>query len=264
MQLPIPFTHQGKVLTDVEMGRPTGSAIANCQRLASNGEEFAAVAAFTAGSVASFSGPSGDVSGEEIKAACRSLPWPLAEWLMVKGLVSAGVDPRVDVLFKCPRCKKEFTREDPVDVSALDFVERSEVEPTVTVDLGNPVEFKDAKTGTVVESVSSIKLSLGTISQCIKAAARAGGNDVRLQYAVWADSIVESNGTPVNDTWRGSYGSMLFEKMDLADLRKVSSSFSRYAIDSKVDAVCPHCGKEFRQEVPTSSFFDSGLQGVSV
>jgi hypothetical protein len=99
------------------------------------------------------------------------------------------------------------------------------------------------------------------MGDCIRAAGAVGGSDdTRLQYAIWAEAITAVNGTEIDQKWRATWGTQVFERMDLADVKAVAKAMGAWSVDSTVPAVCPKCGKQYRQGVPTGSFFASALR----
>ncbi len=264
MKLPYPFVSGDRTFVTVTLKSPTGGTLADARKHAEAGEVYQALLAYVAGSVASLEDSSGgEAEGrDQVKAALRSLPWPLAEWLSFKSMVMAGADDAVDMPFNCPRCGNvQYRDEDPVRVDALPIAS-SDAPPEVDVALPAPVEFKDAQTGEVIESVSSLRFRLPTVGDCIKCSGAAGSSDdTRLQFAIWGEAIVAANGLEVDQKWRATWGFQTFERMDIAGVRAVGKALGAWAMDSAVDAACPKCGKRFRQEVPTGSFFASGLKG---
>jgi DNA-directed RNA polymerase subunit RPC12/RpoP len=248
------------------MKKPTAGTLADARKSAEAGEFYQALLAYDAGSIESLS----DLDGEEIsdkaeiRTALRSISWSLAEWLAFKSMISLGVSDTIDIEYTCPRCGTSRYRdedEDQVKVSELPIKESEDI-PEFTVDLGTPIVFKDKATGEPIETVTSLKFRLATLGDCMKAAGKVGQrDDLRLQFAIWAESLIQANGADIDAKWRVTWCPMLFERMDIVDARKVGVGFKSWAADNEVSAICLKCGKEYRQEVPTSSFFASALQG---
>jgi hypothetical protein len=261
MKMPISFMHGNSVLTDVVVKKPNGNAIAKCQRLAKQGDEFGAVAAFCAGGIDELMGP--DVSlrdQSQIVEALDDMPWALAEYLAVQILVLAGAEPEVEVYAECPRCSQKYVSPEPVRMDAMGFRKESEDVPIVDVVLPEPVVFEDARDGQEIEKVSILTMRLGTIKDCKRAQARAGGDDARLQYMIWAATILKHDGEAVEPKWMSAYGSNLFGKMGADGLRAVARAVNEYSMENKVQISCTKCGFDYRKEVPTASFFASGLE----
>ena len=262
MTLPYPFKIGERAAVSAVIKSPTGSTLADARRAADNGEIYSALLAYVAGSVASFSMDDGStIEGREaIKSASRDLPWFLAEWIAFRSMLKAGAQDDVDIVFACPRCANEYYRDDPVLVSGMTMKE-SPVIPMVAVELSEPVQFLDAKTGEPVETVESLVFRLPTLGDCIKAASKIGvRDDTRLQYAIWAEAIVSVNDEDIDQKWRGPWGNQVFERMEIQDVRSVSNGMAEWGIDNTVEAMCPKCGKQYRQGVPTGSFFGSALR----
>jgi rubredoxin len=261
MKMPVPFNRGDEMLTDAIIKKPNGNAIGKCQRLAKQGDEFGAIAAFLAGSIDELTGPNISIRDPaQIIDALDSMPWALAEWLTVRVLVLAGATPEVEVYAECPRCSQKYISPDPIRMDEMAFRKESEEVPLVEVELPEPVVFEDARDGQEIEKVSSLLLRLGTIKDCQRAQARAGGDDARLQYMIWTSTIVKHNGEDVTPKWLSAYGSNLFGKMSADSLRAVGKALNDYAMENKVKIACMKCGLEYRKEVPTASFFASGLE----
>jgi DNA-directed RNA polymerase subunit RPC12/RpoP len=249
--------------TAVDLRSPTGGTLADAHRAAANGDVYQALLAYVAGSVISISMDDGTQvdSRESIRETLRGLPWPLAEWIAFNSMIMAGASEEVDITFVCPRCSSKFYRDDdPVKIGDLPIKE-SDIPPTFDVILSSPVVFKDTRTDEALETVTSLAFRLPTIGDCIRCTARVGTqDDTRLQYAIWAEAITGTGNGPADQKWRGTWGAQVFERMAIADLRNVSQAFGAWGIDNTVEANCPQCGKRYKQEVPTGSFFASALK----
>lgn len=263
MTLPYPFQSGARTISSVEMKNPTAGVLADARKAAENGDVYMALLAYVAGSVMSLSdAEGGTIEGKDnVKSALRALPWGLAEWLSFQSMLKLGVPEEVDMEFICPRCKASFYRdEDQVRISELPIAKAQEP-PIVFVEMKDPVVFKDAKTDEPIETVSSLTFRLPTIGDCIRAAGKAGQqDDTRLQFAVWVEAVTEVNRIEIDQKWRGVWGMQTFERMAIADMRAVAQGIGDWSIDNTVEASCRKCGKQYRAEVPTGSFFASALQ----
>lgn len=264
MKLPYPFENGDRLITSVELRKPNGGTLADARKHAENGDVYQALLAYVAGSVAALVSSTADIieGREPIKAALRGLPWTLAEWIAFRSMVLAGAEEELDFAYQCPRCgATRYEEEHPIKVTDL-VIKESDAPPTALAELPDPIEFKDAKTKEVIESVSTIKFRLPTVGDCISASSSVGNtDDTRLQYAIWAKAIIEVNGTAIDHKWRGTWGSQLFERMEIDGLRAVTKALGEWSIDSTVPATCKKCGKSYKQGVPTSTFFASALRG---
>lgn len=248
-------------MTDVSIKKPNGNAIAKCQRLAKQGDEFGAIAAFLAGGIEELSGPQAAFrEAGQITDAMGSMPWTLAEYLTIRVLIAAGVTPEVEVYAECPRCKQKYLSPDPVRMDSFEFRKEVEEVPEIEIELPEPVVFLDSRDGQPIETISSLTMRLGTIKDCQRAQARAGGDDAKLQYKVWEDSILTHNGEAMDKKWISAFGSNLFGKMGADSLRAVGKAVNAYAMENRVQITCMKCGLVYRKEVPTESFFASGLE----
>jgi hypothetical protein len=264
MRLPYPFENLGRLALSVELKSPTGGVLADARKCAENGDVYQALLAYVAGSVASitFNDGSSVEHKEQVKNSMRDMPWPLTEWLAFRSMIASGVSDEIDVQFECPRCGHKFYRdEEPVTISGMKIADAEDV-PVVAYSLVTPVVFKDARSGDPLESISALTFRLPTIADCIKAAGRIGTqDDTRLQYAIWAEAITARDGVEVDQKFRGTWGNQIFERMDLIDLRAMAKALAAWAIDNTIPTFCGKCGKAFVQEVPTGTFFASGLRG---
>jgi DNA-directed RNA polymerase subunit RPC12/RpoP len=257
MNLPYPFEHRGRLVAAVDVRSPTGGTLADARRAVGDGNDYVAVHVYVSGSVAALYGPDGEPIGNP-KDVLKDLPYFLAEWVAFKSLVMSGASDEVDVSYTCPRCGREFEGGEPVKVSELE-VRESKEPPEVLVPIEQAVTFQDAKTGEVIESISSLSFRLPTLADCIRCGNKGISDDTRLQYAIWGEAITKVNSNEVNQIWKGAYGALAFERMAMMDVNRVAKAISEWSIDNTVQARCPKCKKVFREEVPTGSFFASAL-----
>jgi DNA-directed RNA polymerase subunit RPC12/RpoP len=257
MNLPYPFEHRGRTVRSADVKSPTGGVLADAARAAENGNEYKAVHVYVVGSVAAlYDGDGSPV--DDPRDALLDAPYFLAEWLAFQSLVKAGASDEVEVPYHCPKCGRDFEGE-AAKVSEMTLRGSAEP-PRVLVPFGRPVEFKDSKTGEVLDSVSAVTLRLPSLGDCVRCGNKGISDETRLQYAVWGEAVLEVNGQEVNQTWRGAFGAQTFERADLLDVRNVGLALNDWAIDNTVPAKCPKCKKQFRQEVPTGSFFAYALR----
>lgn len=261
MRVPLPFEVDGVVVRDVEFTRPRGGVIADVQKQASQGDVYSAMALFIAGSLTEVTGDGGITA--PMKQVAKAMPWQTANWAAVQILLQLGVGDEIDQLWTCPRCGHRFGTDpdDPVTISNLEIAYADEAE-RVGAELSYPVEFKDTRSGEVVQAVNSLTLRHATLEDCSKARKSVGQSDpMRLQYAIYANAIEEVNGESVSKKWRAEWGAQTFERMDIADLQDIGGERDKYGYQQTVMVRCPSCDKRFEGIVNLSSFFASGLRG---
>jgi hypothetical protein len=267
LKLPIPFWLGDRLYDGAEIKRPLGGAIADARRAAEDGDPYSSMHLFAAGGTKSL-GYETDAEEDpgQVRSALLAAPYADVEWIALRVLELLKADAPVDVALTC-RCGHKWAQESPA-ISDLEceFYEAAEGGPDVPepeVELSVPVEFKrKGSEGEVILAVSKLKFQVPTIGACIKAYKKVGLSDkARFQYAVWGESILDHDGEAADPKWRGQWGSLVFERADLDDLKACAKELNAYGISPYFKAHCPKCGREWDAEVPTGDFFASGLRG---
>ena len=86
-------------------------------------------------------------------------------------------------------------------------------------------------------------------------------NSARFQFAVYARAIEKVNGMTVDNSWKKTKGSLLFNKSEntLTEVGKITEYFNKFGIDPRVEKICNKCGKVWQPPINTSNFFGSAL-----
>lgn len=265
MKIPVPFLASGnRLVVTAELDRPKGGVIADAKRVADGGDLYSSILTFLAGTVSQLEGPEGAIEGQaNIRQALRSIPYQSSDFLALHALALTGVDDKIETYCRCPRCKKQI-QDQGVRLQDLEikFYEPhdGETEPRPVVRLQYPVEITNRKTGEILLRVEEVKLRYPCLEDCIVSFRAVGMADqMRLQYRIWLEAIEAVNGEAVDAKWRNEIGVMIFDRMDIVDLKAISASLREYGMAQTVKIRCPSCGKEFEQGVSTADFFAYGL-----
>lgn len=255
MRLPIPFESGGRTVDEIELETPRAGVLADTQRAAEGGKLFTALSVLLAGVIA----------GEgNAKSLARDIPYRDAEWMALQAILRISPDDGFEGVYTCPRCGAQMICELTEDEDSRDFVKDLEVvyrdEPgLVEIELTEPVVFTSK--GEEIDRVTVFEMRYPTLEDCIKAEAR-GQKGAKQQFAIYAQAIETVNGKQINSTWKAAYGPLVFERMTISDVMKVSRAMAEYGLESEVERVCHSCGKVWKAPVDTSNFFASALRSV--
>lgn len=269
MKLFVPCQYGGALITEFEVKRARGGVLADTKKAVDDGDPYAAMSVFVTGMVEKFIDSEGGEIDDlpTIKSIVRNLAYVSAEGIAFEALIKSGVDDSIDTMFKCPKCKKNviYDEEDGPRVGNLPRKYSTDdkgqpVEKKVVVDFGFPISVKNRDTGEELFCVNSMSFRLSTMEDVTKAFHRQGLSDTtRLQYAAWAEAILEVNGKPVERSWRLQWGEYLFNLADSEDLKKIGLAMTEYGVKNYIDVRCSKCGKEWKERVSIEDFFASGL-----
>ncbi len=264
MRLPIPMEFGDKTFTEAEIRRPTGGVIADTKKAADNGDIYAAMATFVAGCLASL----GDETDRgQLRVYARGLSFVDAEYLAIQALMAAGISDDIEGVYACPRCDNRITvepAEDDDDGERISDLEVKYAEEPVfaEVEVDPPVKIINDTTGEELVCVETIKVGTPSLSQLSRAFKKFGMADkVRMQFSAYVDATATVNGTPVDGKWKATWGMLVFERMDVMIVNKITAGLREYGTVNTVSRVCPSCGKRWDAEVDTAGFFASGLAG---
>ncbi len=260
--LPVPFAVDGRVMRVATFGRPTAGAIADTRRRAECGDIFGAFAILVAAGIEELSGDGEPLTERsDLKRAARAMPYATANWCGVQILLGLGAEDTIDSYDKCPRCEAPWTPAEPERVRDLP-VRYCEGDGVVDVVLKRPARLTSDRKALV--TLESLRIHQPTLDECARAAQRNGFEDkTRLQLAVLAEAAELQNGQPVDAKWRNQWAPLLFDRLDVEDLRELSLATGSYGYLDVVERVCLKCGRRWEGEVDVTRFFASGLRSPS-
>jgi len=264
VKLPIAFEFGGRVFTEMDFGKPTGGVLADTKKAADTGDYYTALAAFVGGSVKAFFTDDGEEENDraQLRILTKEMPFADVEWASIRILLLAGNDDLVEGMYKCPRCGAQMVCEgemaDKITDLPVIFLEGVQ---KIEYELLHLVEIRDKSGEQVLASCQELVMHYPTIRDCIKAFQRTGISDTtRLQYAVLSEAIETVDGVKVAPEWKRMWGGQLFEKMDFDDVSAISKKTQAAGQQSMIEKSCSRCGRTFKVEADTTSFFASGLR----
>jgi len=278
IRLAIPIFHSDAVYTTAEIRKPTGKALADTRKASDSGDFFSALRVFLGGCIESFTTKEGQTVVDKValKSLIPKLPYKSAEQLAISivSLHNSDDDDGIEGVYYCPRCQhkviSQYLMSDGIEIDTRDFISQLTTgyydgdTGMFTVDLSENVVIKNATNGEVLEEIESFEMRFPTLEHGISAYQRYGGNDdIRLQFAMFAQSLVSVNGVEIDSRWRNNFGMILFEgikdtKVDLG--KKIIQNINTFGVISTVRKNCPNCGKEWLAHISTSNFFVSALR----
>jgi hypothetical protein len=273
----IPIICDGSEYVEVEVTRPDGGVIADANKLLSEKKYYDAMKVFVSGCITSLK----DEEDNEIEDAKRiklitgKIPFKVIEDLVIEiAKLMNPDDDGVEGVYKCPMPKCEhkilcqLTEEDDtrdflsdIKYTCLDDDSDDRKEMLFTFD--PPVEILDVSDNQVAETVSNITMRHPTVDDCIRASSKEGYIDeARLQYRIFVEAITKVNGEEVQKKWKTRNGMQLFLSVkNISNISDITTRTSKsFGYDPRVEKVCPSCGKRFKVEIDTASFFYSALK----
>jgi len=249
-----------KTFTEAEVRRPTGGVSADTKRVADNGDVYAAMAIFVAGCLVSLGE---ETDRGQLRAYARGMSFVNAEYLALQALMATGIPDNIEGVYACPRCNNRITVE-PDDGERISDLEVRYADGPVFVDteVDPPVKITNDSTDEELVCVETLKIGMPSLSQLSKAFKKFGMADrTRMQFDAYVDATSEVNGASVDGKWRATWGMMVFNRMDVMTINKITGGLKGYGMANTVSRVCPACGKRWDAEVDTTGFFASGLEG---
>jgi len=271
IKLPIPIYHNNEVFCDeMEIKKPNAGCIADTKKIYDTGDQYGAIAFFISSCTESLTTSNGANEDKSvIKNMVRHMPYRSAEYVFTQIMLARHSDDGVEGVYYCPRCKTAViseARKDPVSGEMLtdtrDFLHDLTVTfvsglSNISYSLQEPIVIKSTM-GQELASMESLVMRHPTLADSMAGVKRANNRDeLRQQFGIYVEALVEVNGKEIDNQWRNNYGIMAFERMDIdTDLMEISKLVNQYGMDKRVPKVCPNCGKEWRAVLNTSNFFD--------
>jgi predicted RNA-binding Zn-ribbon protein involved in translation (DUF1610 family) len=272
MELPIKIQHNSKLITDIDIRKPSPGTVADSKMHAVSGAYYSALLTFISGCADRYTDEEGTTveDRQAVRAITGQMPWASAVYAMVQILLK--YDPEMDAVegvYQCPRCGKKVIAEEREGMDTRDRISSLEVrmhqgkEFEHTVSLSEPTSIINQKTKEPLIEARSMTFRFPTLNDCVRANARHSDRDeVRLSLAIYAEAMTQLNGEPVDDRTRAQYAMMLLEnvKDTRAFFNDIRAAIGCYGLETKVRKDCPECGKSWEAQLNTSNFFASGLR----
>ena len=256
MKLPIPVLNNGTKISEAEIKSYNAGVIADTQKVAESGDSYRALETFISGCLETL----GDLSGSDLRAAVKNMPYKTAEYLSTK-IIVADKDDAVEGVYECPRCGNQITTENDPEHFTADRI--SDLDVTYTEDtffsIGLKKPVKLPVTDEPIAEVQTIEMDYPTLNQCSLALNKVGrGDKIRLQIAIYVEALRKVNAIEVDKKWKSRWGMILFERMS-DDLRAIGDKANAYGLQTELEKNCLKCGKKFKTNITTSNFFASAL-----
>jgi hypothetical protein len=130
-----------------------------------------------------------------------------------------------------------------------------------TIELIEPVELKAMSKDGEPFVVKSLRMRYPTLADGIKA--EKTGTEDEEQFRIYVNCLEEINGDglPVSARIRNATGILIFREMGWDDLEALGRKVTReFGLQTYIEIDCRKCGKHYKGEVNTASFFASALE----
>lgn len=269
VQLPIPIYFNNEVFSSaVEIKKPNAGCIADTKKISDTGDQYGAIAYFISSCIEGIETKTDMVMDKGIiKNSVRNMSYRAAEYVFTQIMLLRHSDDGVEGVYYCPRCKQQIVCEAKKENGEIvsdtrDFIKQLAVNfadglVNVYYDFKEPIIIK-ATDGRILETIENFTMRHPTLADCITASKKVDKNDdMRQQFQIYVECLVEVNGQPVDNKFKNNYGMLMFERADIdTDLVEISMAVNQYGMDKRVERSCPSCGKVWRSIVNTSNFFD--------
>ena len=271
-RLPVLYQTKENLYTEVEVKKPSGKVISDTNE-AKIKNPYTAMRAFVSGCIVRIISEDKEITEEvSIKRACDLMSTKNLEYLSQELMVLYyNGEDFIEGVYECPRCHETVIAQKEIDdgmeIDTRDRISDLKVvfmeDPsllTLEIALTTPVSIK---TETFVEEINSLTIGFPTTEDTIKAYASVGDkNEVRLQYAIYANALQKINGEEVDTSWKRNFGLKLFNGIEEVkeDIGKISDHINSFGVDPRLEKTCKECGKVWHPLINTPNFFDSALQ----
>lgn len=266
--LPIPIYFNNEVYSNsIEIKKPNAGCIADTKKLSDAGDQYGAIAFFISSCIEAIETKTDMVTDRGmIKNAVRNMPYRSAEYVFIKIMLLRHSDDGVEGVYNCPRCRTQIVCEaikenGEIIKDTRDFIKDMPVKfidglSNISYTFTEPIVIK-ATDGSVLQTIESFVMRHSTLGDAISGIKRADArDDLRSQFGIYVESLVEVNGDVVDSRFKGTYGMLMFERADLdTDIIEISKLVNEFGMDKRVTKRCPNCEKEWRSIVNTSNFF---------
>ncbi len=261
MKLCIPLVYKKKTYTDIEITKPKAGVLADTHEAFEEKTPYHGIHKLISGSVVSISEGEDTIDNRaEIISATKQLSYQAASQVALQIMLSINKNDKIEIMGKCPRCGHKYISEDEGFLKDLTVVYMDEYS-VLHFDLEEPIQIKNKATEEILQDIESFDMRYPTMNDCINGVMHThSAGSMKVQYAIYAYSIVKVNKEPVDTIWQKTWGEWFINNLHYDTLRDIGRSMQEYGHDMSIDQVCIKCKKEFKADVDTSSFFESGLQ----
>lgn len=251
MKLPIAIHHNGSIYSTAEVKEATAGDIAKVKKVGENGDIYSAFLTFACVTCQSV----GDEdSPEEIKNILKFAPFETVYAIAVLGMAKTRGVNSIEGRYKCS-CGNIVEHTGEFADMLFDLECETTEDEFVEITLPQSVEIKNAKTGDTIEKIETLCMKYAVVNDLIKAFRKYPDSESNMQFEVYKNSIVRVNGNEIDDTWRSSFGDMIFQKMSYNTINYISKELSKHSF-GEVDCVCMKCKKRWKAKVDLTNFFD--------
>lgn len=271
MKLAIPIFKDKEIFTDIEIEKPRSKILANSHEALVKSGPFRAIFEFLVGCTSALITKDNDIVSDKssIRNLIELIPYVSAEAVAIKIMALLTKDDKIEGIYTCPRCGKNFIaeydsviKEDKRDkVGDLKIIHmENEINNFFEIQLNEKVTIKRKDTGEILQEISSIKMHHPTLRDCISSFKNnVEGQDIRTQNRIYISCIEEINSVHVDKTWKFTFGKILMEELFPEDLFKIGKEVQKYGLVKKIQRECMNCGKVWEAPINTDNFFVSGL-----
>ena len=276
MKLPIPIFCNGSIYTDIEIKRAESGVIADTQKVANEIDEYSAMIKFVTGCTESITNDKGDILSDKkrIKQIMTSMSYISVDFVALQIFLKINDDDGIEGIYQCPRCgaQKICELDESNGIDTRDFLNDQKIiymenfeKKEIEITLDYSVEIVNEVDGQLIEKIENFVIRIPQIKDCINAIQRVGKIDKsRLQFEIYNQALIKVNGNEIDNKYKNRWGKYIFSKMDSMDLMKISKIINQYGIEKKVEKICNNCGKNYKTNLNTASFFDSALQSLEM
>lgn len=247
MKLPTRICHEDMTIEDVELREVSGSDIAEVKRIGQGGDIYSAFLSFAVACTKSL----GDIEDKgKIRELYKKATFDSVYAVAVFGMAYTRNIDKIEGRYAC-KCGAvvDHTGDFADPLPVYDSVDPVDV--SVTID---PIQITNSKTGEVIMSAETLVLRIPTVEDCIKAFRRYPDDETLMQFEVYKNCLKSIDGREISEKDRASFGDLLFKKMRLSDLNKLSEIVIKDF--GTTECVCMKCKRRWSAPLDLTNFFD--------
>jgi hypothetical protein len=274
MRLAVPiFSNDGSIYNEADFRKPRTCVITETYEEAQKGNIFSAMTYFVAGCITSITDLGGNTVDNpiEIKKLVKEMPYITGEQFAIKIMATLNENDVIEGVYICPRCDTQhisnfdsvldIDNRDRVSDLKINYMDPENYVNEIYVIPENPVKIFNKNTGETLITIENFTIKHPTFNDCILAGNNMrAGQEVRTQLKVYTKSLIFVNEENVDLKWVSAYGKLLFDNLEVDDIKQISDELQKYGIEKRLKKICTNCGKEWSPIINTSNFFASGLQ----
>lgn len=247
MKLPIRIEYNGDVIEDAELCEMSGADIAEVKKIGQNGDSYSAFLAFAVCCTKSL----GDLEDKaQIREAYKTATFDTVYAVALQGMALTRGVTEIEGRYLC-KCGNIIEH---IGEYADPLPEYESVDNT-DITLGiNKVEISNKKTGELLMSVESIGMRRPTVEDSIRAFRKFPDDDSEMQFEIYKNCLKSVDGNEFTDKDKASFGDLIFKKMKLSDLNRLSSVLVQDF--GKTECVCMKCKRRWTTSLDLTNFFD--------